>query len=289
MNETKVVINRNTHRDIITDIAGIGNMSGDNVKISVGNSFTNAGGQVQANKDVNISAGKDINLTSVETVTRKEIGSSRNYTVNEKVQNIESTISGGISVSEGESKSEINKNSNFYAENNIDISGKDMTVKGGNIEGEHIKIDVNNLHIESLQDKSSSSDKSVNVHGSSDNKNNTSTGAGMTSGKYDKEWVENQTSIIGREDSHITVEGNTHLEGGLLGGKDTTLNTGSLSFNDIKDHEKGTNIGLSENISKGQKDENSNDYRLQCNRQGTDNLCNSRSWNNNSWRKRRKS
>lgn len=53
-------------------------MSGDNVKISVGKSFTNAGGQVQGNKDVNISAGKDINLTSVETVTRKEIGSSRN-------------------------------------------------------------------------------------------------------------------------------------------------------------------------------------------------------------------
>lgn len=570
LNETKVVINRNTHRDTITDIAGIGNMSGDNVKISVGNSFTNAGGQVQGNKDVNISAGKDINLTSVETVTRKEIGSSRNYTVNEKVQNIESTISGeninlqagknlnaigsdvtagnnldikagenvniaasvdsetyekhksssgffsskesvevnyitkhnssnisgnnisiesgkdtiilgsniqagpegkaeikageniiqgavkdidyhykkttkkgllgltgrtkstedykeqalisnsisgaggtiydtknnlllkgvtvvstgnitlkgkditvkpieeksfsevkekkkgfaggigggnislsydksevkvkdtigstiisendvnlktdkgdmnftgtdiyagndininsgkdinissgkeksenktssqsvngqinivtgqisgGISVSEGESKSEINKNSNFYAENNIDISGKDMTVKGGNIEGEHIKIDVNNLHIESLQDKSSSSDKSVNVHGSSDNKNNTSTGVGMTSGKYDKEWVENQTSIIGRENSHITVEGNTHLEGGLLGGKDTTLNTGSLSFNDIKDHEKGTNIGLSENISKGQKDENTNDYTSQLDYSATD-------------------
>ena len=78
LNETKVVINRNTHRDIITDIAGIGNMSGDNVKISVGKSFTNAGGQVQGNKDVNISAEKDINLTSVETVTRKEIGSSRN-------------------------------------------------------------------------------------------------------------------------------------------------------------------------------------------------------------------
>ena len=145
-----------------------------------------------------------------------------------------------------------------------------MTVKGGNIEGEHIKIDIDNLHVESLQDKSSSSDKSVNVHGSSDNKNNTSTGAGIASGKYDKEWVENQTSIIGRENSHITVEGNTHLEGGLLGGKDTTLNTGSLSFSDIKDHEKGTNIGLSENISKGQKDENTNDYTSQLDYSATD-------------------
>ena len=75
---------------------------------------------------------------------------------------------------------------------------------------------------------------------------------------------------IGRENSRITVEGNTHLEGGLLGGKDTTLNTGSLSFSDIKDHEKGTNIGLSENISKGQKDENSNDYTSQLDYSATD-------------------
>ena len=225
------------------------------------------GTDIYAGNDININSGKDINISSGKEKSENKTSSQ---SVNGQINIVTGQISGGISVSEGESKSEINKNSNFYAENNIDISGKDMTVKGGNIEGEHIKIDVDNLHVESLQDKSSSSDKSVNVHGSSDNKNNTSTGVGMTSGKYDKEWVENQTSIIGRENSHITVEGNTHLEGGLLGGKDTTLNTGSLSFNDIKDHEKGTNIGLSENISKGQKDENSNDYTSQLDYSATD-------------------
>ncbi|WP_270427666.1 hemagglutinin repeat-containing protein [Fusobacterium mortiferum] len=225
------------------------------------------GTDIYAGNDININSGKDINISSGKEKSENKTSSQ---SVNGQINIVTGQISGGISVSEGESKSEINKNSNFYAENNIDISGKDMTVKGGNIKGEHIKIDVDNLHVESLQDKSSSSDKSVNVHGSSDNKNNTSTGAGMTSGKYDKEWVENQTSIIGRENSHITVEGNTHLEGGLLGGKDTTLNTGSLSFNDIKDHEKGTNIGLSENISKGQKDENSNDYTSQLDYSATD-------------------
>ena len=128
LNETKVVINRNTHRDTITDIAGIGNMSGDNVKISVGNSFTNVGGQVQGNKDVNISAGKDINLTSVETVTRKETGNSRNYTVNGKVQNIESTISG--------------ENINLQAGKNLNAIGSDV-IAGNNLDikaGENVNI-----------------------------------------------------------------------------------------------------------------------------------------------------
>lgn len=132
---------------------------------------------------------------------------------------------------------------------------KNLTIKGGNIEGEHIKVAVDNLHVESLQDKSSSSNKNINVHGSSDYENNASTSAGITTGKYEKEWVTDQSSIIGREDSQITVEGNTHLEGGLLGGKDTTLNTGSLSYNDINDYEKGTNVGINESIS-GSKKEN---------------------------------
>lgn len=43
------------------------------------------------------------------------------------------------------------------------------------------------------------------------------------------------------------------MEGGLLGGKDTTLTTGTLTYNDIKDYEKGTNIGLSGDISGSNK------------------------------------
>ena len=38
----------------------------------------------------------------------------------------------------------------------------------------------------------------------------------------------------------------------------------------LKIHVKGTNIGLSENISKGQKDENSNDYTSQLDYNATD-------------------
>ena len=276
----KVYLSKETLASLGDNQTGI--YGGDSLNISAGSTIISendvnlktdkgdmnfTGTDIYADNDININSGKDINISSGKEKSENKTSSQ---SVNGQINIVTGQISGGISVSEGESKSEINKNSNFYAENNIDISGKDMTVKGGNIEGEHIKIDIDNLHVESLQDKSSSSDKSVNVHGSSDNKNNTSTGAGIASGKYDKEWVENQTSIIGRENSHITVEGNTHLEGGLLGGKDTTLNTGSLSFSDIKDHEEGTNIGLSENISKGQKDENSNDYTSQLDYSATD-------------------
>ena len=212
---------------------------------------------IYAGNDINIDSGKDINISSGKDKTDTNYSSE---SVNGKIDILTGQVSGGITTSKGESSEETNNNSHFYAENKIDISGKDMDIKGGNIEGEHVNIDVDNLNVESVQDKSSSSDKSINIHGSTDNERNTSTGAGVNIGKYDKEWVEDQSSIIGREDSNIKVEGNTHLEGGLLGGKDTTLDTGSLTYEDIKDHEKGTNIGINEDVSKGQKDKGSNNY-----------------------------
>lgn len=217
-----------------------------------------SGTDIYAGNDINIDSGKDINILSGKDKSESENSSE---SINGQLNILTGQISGGISAGKGESKDESNKNSNFYAENDVNISGKDLTVKGGNIEGEHVKIDVENLLVESVQDKSSSTDKSFNIHGSSDNQNNTSTGAGLTYGKYDKEWVTDQSSIIGRENSDIKVEGNTHLEGGLLGGKDTTLTTGTLTYNDINDHEKGTNIGISGDISGSTKSEDESNQK----------------------------
>lgn len=217
-----------------------------------------SGTNIYAGNDINIDSGKDINILSGKDKSENKNSSE---SINGQLNILTGQVSGGISAGKGESKDESNKNSNFYAENDVNISGKDLTVKGGNIEGEHVKIDVDNLLVESVQDKSSSTDKSFNIHGSSDNQNNTSTGAGLTYGKYDKEWVTDQSSIIGRENSDIKVEGNTHLEGGLLGGKDTTLTTGTLTYNDINDHEKGMNIGISGDISGSNKSEDESNQK----------------------------
>ena len=198
MNETKVVINRNTHRDIITDIAGIGNMSGDNVKISVGNSFTNAGGQVQGNKDVNISAGKDINLTSVETVTRKEIGSSRNYTVNEKVQNIESTISG--------------ENINLQAGKNLNAIGSDV-IAGNNLDikaGENVNIAAS-VDSETYEKHKSSSGFFSSKENIDVKYNETIKGSNFISGNNMNISAGNNVNVAG---SNVVSENNLNLEAG---------------------------------------------------------------------------
>ena len=82
VNDTKVHINDNTYKDTVTDIVGKGVISGENIIIDSGKDFSNAGGEVLAKDTVNIKASENINLDSVETVTQKQTGSSKNYTIN---------------------------------------------------------------------------------------------------------------------------------------------------------------------------------------------------------------
>ncbi|WP_072695374.1 hypothetical protein [Desulfovibrio litoralis] len=51
-----------------------------------------------------------------------------------------------------------------------------------------------------------------------------------------------QTSIVGRSEVDIYVENNTHIKGAIIAtepGGDLTLNTNTLTFEEIKDKNKG--------------------------------------------------
>ncbi len=45
-----------------------------------------------------------------------------------------------------------------------------------------------------------------------------SVGAGVEYGNHDKSWVNEQSSIIGKNSANITVEGKTNLIGSVIGG-----------------------------------------------------------------------
>ncbi|MCB8564423.1 two-partner secretion domain-containing protein [Fusobacterium ulcerans] len=217
------------------------------------------GTKVIAGNDIKIDSGKNININSAQNTGKGESSSEK---IDGKINLATGQISGGVEVSKGSSNENTNSNAEFIARNEINVSGKDLVIKGGNIVGDKVKVEVDNLVVESLQDKSNSKNTGVNIHGSSDNSNGTSTGAGLDLSDYNKEWVTNQSSIIGKEKSEIKVSGNTHLEGGLLGGKNTILETGSLTFNDIKDSEKGTTIGIGGDIYQSSKQESLSDKKV---------------------------
>ena len=226
------------------------------------------GSNLIAKNNITLKSGDDINLTMVNIISKNIfINAGKNiniYAGKSTVESRESTksLSGsynlltdqfsiGAGVTKDELKAENYSNSKIIGEN-INIKGKDLTIKGANIIGNTVNINVANLHLESLQDKLKSTHKGFNTSGGSSSLGigkEYSAGLGMKYGNRDKAWVNEQSSIIGRNSANINVAGKTKLVGSVIGGANTILRTGKLEYSDIYDKDKGYDIGLNTNAS----------------------------------------
>ncbi|XXJ18188.1 hypothetical protein ACR42D_01255 [Desulfovibrio caledoniensis] len=95
-----------------------------------------------------------------------------------------------------------------------------------------------------------------------------SANVGMGKGTGSSAWVHNQTSIIGKEQVDIRVEDNTHVEGAVIAAENGNLklDTDTLTYNDIHDHDKASNYQASLSVSKSAEN-----AKNSANRQGSDN------------------
>ena len=240
-------------------------LSGSFINTKGNSSITNSvGSKLISQNNLTLKSGDDMNLTMVDIISKNisiDAGKNINISAGKSTEeNNESTksLSGsynlltdqfsiGANVAKDKLEAENYSNSKIIGEN-INIKGQDLTVKGANIEGNDVNINVANLHLESLQDKEKSRHNGFNV-----SVGNSSVGAGVEYGRKDKSWVNEQSSIIGKNSANITVEGKTNLIGSVIGGGNTTLRTGELEYSDIYDKDKGYNFGISGNASFSKK------------------------------------
>ncbi len=159
-------------------------------------------------------------------------------------------------------------------------TGGDTTIKGGNILGQDVTITSNgNLSVESLQNSYTEKGKSfgLNFGGGT---SNVSGGINYSSNKTDKLWTDNQTSILGTNSVTINTTTNTNIKGaiianitntddlnkgnGVIGyninsttladaidGGNLTLNTKSLTTQNLNDHHITENFGAGFSTSIG--------------------------------------
>ncbi len=213
--------------------------SGDNINLTMVN-IISKNIFINALKNINIYAGKST-MESRESI--KSLSGSYNLLTDQ--------FNVGAGVTKDELNAENYSNSKIIGEN-INIKGKDLTIKGANIIGNDVNINVANLHLESLQDKLKSTHKGFNTSGGSSSLGigkEYSAGLGMEYGNRDKAWVNEQSSIIGKNSANINVKGKTNLIGSVIDGANTILRTEKLEYSDIYDKDKGYDIGLNTNIS----------------------------------------
>ena len=231
----------------ITDSVGSNIVSTDTVSLKSKDDMKMQDINIDA-KNILINSDKNISIEAGKTTSTSKMSS---ISGDGEINLVTGQFNIGAGVSKDTSESVIYKNSKIIGEN-IKIKGQDFSIKGGNIIGNDVNINVENLHLESLQDKEKSRHNGFNVSAGS-----SSVGAGVEYGNHDKSWVNEQSSIIGRNSANITVEGKTNLIGSVIGGGNTTLRTGELEYSDIHDKDKGYNFGIngSASFSKNDKDE----------------------------------
>lgn len=140
-------------------------------------------------------------------------------------------------------------------------SGATTTLKGAQVQGKGVKLDAQNLNIESLQETLTYKGKQMNVSGQ------VTVGYGFSaSGSYNQSKMNaDYTSVVeqsgiyaGNDGYQVNVENHTDLKGGLITSSQTAedngnnrFETGTLSYSDIRNHAdySASGFGLGGDIS----------------------------------------
>jgi filamentous hemagglutinin len=113
------------------------------------------------------------------------------------------------------------------------------------VTGGDIELDIGgNFTVKSVQDRAHGSSSSVNGSVTIGVIGPSSASAGGGKSSSDVAWVRQQTGFYSRDEFDVRVEKHTQLDGSVLNsdkGK-LTLDTGTLGFSDILDHDKGSAI-----------------------------------------------
>ena len=178
----------------------------------------------------------------------------------------------GTNSSKSDSSSTTYTNTTILAQNGtLKInSGNDANIKGADLLAEDVILNTqNNLTIESLQNKTRSKSKSNSINGGG-GANSVIAGFNYQSDKFERDWVDDQTSVIGTNSITINTGKNTNIKGAVVAnitnataneitsnssaeaeqkqanwidGGNLTLNTSTLTFENIFDREEKKSVG----------------------------------------------
>ncbi len=218
--------------------------------------------QVAAGHDVSLDAGRDLTVESATGGTAYDADSmSASAGGGLKVNFGTNGMGAGVNVyaSLGGSGSDYeaiyHRNAAVAARNDLTTkSGADTTIAGARVQGSTVTMNVgDDLVVASRQDESDGGSHSFGVSADVMLGIGASGSISVNAGKGESSsgWVREQTAIIGKEKVDIRVEDNTHVEGAVIAAENGNLklDTNTLTYADIKDHDKASNINIGVSVS----------------------------------------
>ena len=238
------------------------------------------GSNLRATGTTTFDGTKDLNITAGTERTQQE---SKTKTENQKIT-ISSGGGGSASIGKQDSQSQsqsLNHVNSQVELNKVSGSLNNLNIKGGSVSiQDRGNLQVNNIHVESLQDTAQSSNSSKGGLIGGGTSGNVTLGVNQSKGNSDSAWVNNQSTLLignAQNDADLDAMGVKKVTnvGGVIANAskqtDGTLQdhgklnfTGELELKDIQDHSNNKQSGfdLSTSVGKSTKglDQNSSKF-----------------------------
>ena len=199
--------------------------AGGNINLKGDNSITIRGTDIKGFNDVNIET-KNLDIQASKSSMNSKNSS---FGLSGEINVLDPSLSLSGNISRGKTEGYTYNNTTIDAGNKLHINIENGAIKGANISGNDVDVNVKgNLEIASLQDYEKTSQRSVggtvgNVTG---NARSYSGQVGVTNGT--KNWVGEQTSIIGRNSIRVDVGNKLTLTGAKISNEENGIDKGNL-------------------------------------------------------------
>ena len=199
--------------------------AGGNINLKGDNSITIRGTDIKGFNDVNIET-KNLDIQASKSSMNSKNSS---FGLSGEINVLDPSLSLSGNISRGKTEGYTYNNTTIDAGNKLHINIENGAIKGANISGNDVDVNVKgNLEIASLQDYEKTSQRSVggtvgNVTG---NARSYSGQVGVTNGT--KNWVGEQTSIVGRNSIRVDVGNKLTLTGAKISNEENGIDKGNL-------------------------------------------------------------
>lgn len=199
--------------------------AGGNINLKGDNSITIRGTDIKGFNDVNIET-KNLDIQAYKSSMNSKNSS---FGLSGEINVLDPSLSLSGNISRGKTEGYTYNNTTIDAGNKLYINIENGAIKGTNISGNDVDVNVKgNLEIASLQDYEKISQRSVggtvgNVTGKA---RSYSGQVGVTNGT--KNWVGEQTSIIGRNSIRVDVGNKLTLTGAKISNEENGIDKGNL-------------------------------------------------------------
>ena len=238
----------------ITERTGL--TAGNNINIRGTEKVGIRGADIKSYNDINIQT-KNLDIQASKSDIANQ---NKAYGISGEINTLEPSLSVSGYYNSGKTEGYIYNNAKIDAANNLNIQIDNGTIKGANISANNLNVAVkNNLEVESLQDYEKMRQMGINASVGNVTGENRSYGGGVNYTGRDKNWVNEQTSLIGRNSVNVEVGNKLTIAGAKIANEENGIDKGNLivKANEIEAHDivsKDNFLALDGNVNITRKD-----------------------------------